>query len=260
MPAEGRHVPMPRAVMLCFRVLIRQVFTWGRLAVLGSLGLVVVALAGYTGRNTAGHITDADMLGQGARIADNIGLVFLVPIVALVFASSVLGDIKEDGTLVYLWMRPIGRGPLAVGAAAAALALTLPLTAVPVAAAGWLAAGAASVDGSTGLLWAGMASAAMGATFYVAIFMLLGLLVRRAIMFGIGYLLFWEGIATGFGSYAYIYNLSPLSYTRSLMTRLSGVELTGNPHSVAQALVVLGLLAALLTVLSGIRIKRMEVA
>ena len=251
---------MLRAVALCFRVLIRQVFTWGRLAVLGLLGLVVVALAGYIGRHAADHSTVSDMLGQGARIADNVGLVFLVPIVALVFASSVLGDIQEDGTLVYLWARPMGRGPLAVGAAAAALVLTLPLTAIPIAAAGWLAAGAGRVDGSVDLLWAGAASAAVGAIFYVAIFMLLGLLVRRAIMFGIGYLLFWEGIATGFGSYAYMYDLSPLSYTRSLMTRLSGVELTSNPHSATQALVTLGLLTMLLIVLSGVRLKHMEVA
>ena len=54
-----------------------------------------------------------------------------MPIVALVFGSSVLGETREDGTLVYLWLRPMNRAPIVAGAAAAAATAALPLTVIP---------------------------------------------------------------------------------------------------------------------------------
>ena len=40
---------------------------------------------------------------------DSYGLSLLIPVVALVFASAALGYLAEDGTLVYLWLRPLAR-------------------------------------------------------------------------------------------------------------------------------------------------------
>ena len=167
---KQRYVSMQQAVWLYYRVLIRQVTTPEQARDYGAAGLRLPSPSpgtmGGTSQNISavGDLSVVDvMLDEGGRFADSVGLVFLVPVVALVFGSSVLGDIQDDGILVYLWMRPMGRGALAVGAAAAALAVTLPLTVIPIAAAGWLAAG--RVDGSVDLIWAGAASAASGNDF-----------------------------------------------------------------------------------------------
>ena len=45
---------------------------------------------------------------------------FVLPVVALVFAGAAIGDLRDDKTLVYLWLRPMDRWPIVVGAALAA--------------------------------------------------------------------------------------------------------------------------------------------
>ena len=45
----------------------------------------------------------------------NLGFTMVVPIVALVFATAAFGDLKEDSTLVYLWLRPMDRWPMGCG-------------------------------------------------------------------------------------------------------------------------------------------------
>ena len=54
---------------------------------------------------------------DGATLVNDYGLTVLVPVVALVFSSSTLGDLVDDKTLVYIWLRPVNR--LTVAAAAA---------------------------------------------------------------------------------------------------------------------------------------------
>ena len=71
---------------------------------LGALGLVSV-LVGFA----IGHADLVDPLRQGTRFVNGFGLSLLVPVATLVFASAALGDPNEDGTLVYLWLRPVAR-------------------------------------------------------------------------------------------------------------------------------------------------------
>ena len=54
---------------------------------------------------------------DGADLVNDYGFTVLVPVVALVFSSSTLGDLVDDRTLVYIWLRPVNR--LTVAAAAA---------------------------------------------------------------------------------------------------------------------------------------------
>ena len=51
--------------------------------------------------------------------------------VSLVFGTAALGDLVDDGTLVYLWTRPQRRTSLALGAWSAALTYAVPLVVVP---------------------------------------------------------------------------------------------------------------------------------
>ena len=257
-PAPVRRlVPRLRAAVLTYRVLVRQVITPGRLAALGALGALMILvgwLVGITAED--GDRSAAEPLSDGASYADGFGLIIIVPIVALVFGSSVLGETREDGTLVYLWLRPMARAPVVAGAAAAAATAALPLTVIPAAAGGWLAAD--RVAGSADLALAAAAAAALGTAAYSSLFVLLGLLVRKPIIWGIGYVLLWEGLAVGLGDFAA--RLSLRGYTRSVLSRVSGIDYGFDAHTATTALMVLAAVAVVGLILAAVRLNRLEVA
>ena len=146
--AANRHVGAVRATLLCYRVLIRQIVSVGRLAALGALGAIMIVVGWVVG--VAGADRDfgsSAMLRDGAGYADAFGLIVIVPIISLVFAAASLGDARDDGTLVYLWLRPMGRAPVAVAAAAVSMTVALPLCVAPTVLGGWLASGRVAGSG-----------------------------------------------------------------------------------------------------------------
>ena len=253
----GRYVPRLRAAALTYRVLVRQVVTPGKLAALGVLGALMILVGWLVGLAAGvGERGAAGLLRDGASYADGFGLIIIVPIVSLVFGSSVLGETREDGTLVYLWLRPMDRGPVVAGAAAAAVTAALPLTVVPTVVGGWLATD--RVAGSADLVWGAAAAAALGTAAYSSLFVLVGLLVRKPIMWGIGYVLLWEGLAVGLGDFAA--RLSLRGYTRSVLSRVGGVDYGFDAYTTTTALVVLAAVAVAGLALAAVRLNRLEVA
>ena len=217
-------MPRLRAAALTYRVLVRQVVTPGKLVALGALGALMILVGWLVGIAALdGERGAAGLLRDGAGYADGFGLIIIVPIVALVFGSSVLGEAREDGTLVYLWLRPMDRGPIVVGAAAAAATAALPLTVIPTAVGGFDWFGRCDPPASPGR---GVRGPGCGANYHKAHrgsaaatrsarmscggsatahcvpgraqVVLVGRRVdlcwcRKPIMWGIGYVLLWEG-------------------------------------------------------------------
>jgi ABC-2 type transport system permease protein len=171
----------PSSFRTVWWVLVRSISTRGRFAGLSLLGLGAIALG------LAVHLTHAgNRPGAAWSLVDSYGLSLLIPVVSLVFASAALGDLAEDGTLVYLWLRPLPRWQLALAAFAAAVTVVTPVAVLP------LVVGAA-VSGQGLRLVAGAAAGGMLATVaYSAVFCGLGLRVRRALVWGLAYLLIWE--------------------------------------------------------------------
>ena len=253
----SRHVPAARAAVLTYRALVRQVITPGKLFALGALGALMILVGWLVGLSSADEsLSGAQLLRDGAAYADGFGLIILVPIVSLVFGSSVLGEAREDGTLVYLWLRPMNRGPVAAGAAAAAATAALPLTVVPTALGGWLAAD--RVAGSADLLWGAVAAAALGTAAYSSLFVLVGLLLKKPILWGLGYVLLWEGLAVGLGDFAA--RLSLRGYTRSVLSHLSGIDYGFDSYTTTTALVVLAAVSVAGLILAAVRLNRLDVA
>ena len=253
----SRHVSAVRASALTYRALVRQVVTPGKLFALGALGALMIVVGWLVGLAGADQdLSGARLLRDGAAYADGFGLIIIVPIVSLVFGSSVLGEAREDGTLVYLWLRPMNRAPVAVGAAAAAVTAALPLTVIPTVVGGWLAAD--RVAGSVDLLWGAAAAAALGTAAYSSLFGLLGLLVRKPIIWGLGYVLLWEGLAVGLGDFAA--RLSLRGYTRSVLSHLSGIDSGFDSYTTTTALVVLAAVSVSGLILAAVRLNRLDVA
>ena len=241
-------VAAPRAIVIVYRLLLLQLVTRGRLLALSAVGLVVAGVAWAVG--AADGIDDP--LEAAVQVISNLGFAVLVPVVALVFASASLGDAREDGTLVYLWLRPIDRWPVVVGAWLAAITVSLPLTVIPLGVAALLAGGGAE------LLFATTLAAVVGVVAYSALFVLLGLIVKNSIVWGLGYVLVWEGIVAAFGSFAA--KLAIRGYTRSILTSVTDVDLDLGDLPLAAGVAVPLLVAAATLVLASLRLRDLDVA
>ena len=256
-PTAQRHrVGAVRATALCYRVLIRQIFSVGRLVALGALGAVMVVVGWVVGNSAdGGGSANTGALFDGASYADGFGLIIIVPIVSLVFAAASLGDVRDDGTLVYLWLRPMGRAPVVVAAAAAAATVSLPLCVVPTALGGWFATD--FVAGSGGVALGALAAAALGTVAYSCLFVLLGLLFRKAVLWGIAYVLLWEGLAVGLGDFAE--RLSLRGYARALLSRIADIDLGFTAYELVTAVIVLASVSAVSLALATVRLSRLNV-
>lgn len=245
---NGPSVSPLHAFRLTYRVVLAQLVTRGRVLALTLVGAVVAVVAAAVG---ASDEID-DPLEAAVRVIADLGFTALVPIVALVFATAALGDLRDDGTLVYLWLRPMDRWPIAIGAWAAAVTLSLPLTVVP------LGVAAILVDGGGTLVGATVLASVVGVVAYAGLFVLLGLLVRNSIVWGLGYVLIWEGIVAAFGNIPA--RLAVRGYTRSIITSRTGVDLDLGDVSLAPSVIVPLVAAALALALAGRRLRTMDVA
>ncbi len=232
---------------LTHRVLVRQLLTMGRAVALGLLGAAVILVA------WAVRASDSTSLTEDAlRVIVDLGFGVVIPIVVLVFASGALGDLREDGTLVYLWLRPVHRWPVVVGACTAAFFVSLPFTVLPVTIAA-LVTGA----GST-LVTASLIAGLVAVVAYTALFVFFGLIVKNAVVWGLGYVLVWETIAAGFGTIPA--RMAIRGYSRSILTSRVGVELELADVSQAAGVIVPLAIAVAAIVLGTWRLARLDVA
>jgi ABC-2 type transport system permease protein len=173
-------------VSAVYRVLLRAQLSRGRLAALVVAGLVVVGIGALAGLD-----------GGSARVARDVtvqaGLALLVPVVALLIGSATLGDPTEDGSVIHLWLTPLERWRLTAAALAAAVTVIVPAAVLPVA----VAAALAGAPADTVLAAAAMATAA--ALVYTSLFVGVGFRVRRALLWGLLYVVIWEGAVATVG-------------------------------------------------------------
>ncbi|MEQ8438026.1 MAG: hypothetical protein RIB65_11070 [Ilumatobacter fluminis] len=245
---SGRSVSPFAAIGLTYRLLLRQLVSRGRVLALLAVGLAVAAVAWAVGSSS--DVTDP--LEASVGVIAGLGFTVVVPVVSLVFATAALGDAREDGTLVYLWLRPIDRWPVVVGAWLAALTVSLPLTLGPLALAAVLSGEAGTIFGAT------MVASIVGVVAYSAVFLLVGLLVKNPIVWGLGYVLIWEGVISAFGSSAA--QLAISGYTRSIVTAMTDVDVDLGDQSLAAGVIVPILVAVVALFVAARRLDGMDVA
>ncbi len=158
------------------------------LVLLALLPVGVAILVRLSGREGAGgeEVTTA--------IMDRLIVTTLLPIVGLVFGTAAIGAELEDGTALFLLVKPIDRWRIVVAKLLVAVGLSIAL----VAPASFIA-GAILAPGGTGLAGAVGATlgTAVGATIYATVFFALSLVTGRALAIGLIYILVWEGILAG---------------------------------------------------------------
>jgi ABC-2 type transport system permease protein len=122
---------------------------------------------------------------------DQLVLALATPIIALLLGTSAFNAEAEDGTLLYLVTTTTPRWWIAVARVVFAAVLTAALSALAIWGTGYLVQGNHDRDGVTRAF---TIAAAFGGAVYASFFTLLALITRRALVVGLGYIIFWEGL------------------------------------------------------------------
>jgi len=141
----------------------------------------------------------------------------LLPLATLVLSTAALGDEVEDRTLQYLTLKPIGRWQIALAKFVAVLIVTVPILWFGIFVT-WLVGCWSYLGDCTDLLWPMFASSAIGIFGFGSLFMLVSLLMQRALLVGIFYVFIWESALSRF--LPGIRTFSIRHYTQSMFVHL----------------------------------------
>jgi ABC-2 type transport system permease protein len=120
------------------------------------------------------------------------GIAILMPLLSLVAGTGSIGPEIDEGSIVYLLAKPINRYSIVVTKLAVAAAVVVAFGVLPIALSGLVLTGEVgrvTVAFTIGALCGGLA--------YAALFLLLAVVRRNAVVFGLVYALVWESLVGG---------------------------------------------------------------
>ena len=155
------------------------------------LALLGVLLIGIVGLFLLSEPTPDEALQVTRELLGDLAIGVLLPLVAVIVGTSVIGSELDDGTIVYLLARPVPRWRIVVVKLLVAW-LVVSLLVAPAT----LVAGLIGQDDPA--LAIGFAAAVVvGALEYTAVFVALSLVTSRALIVGLAYVVVWEGVVAG---------------------------------------------------------------
>ena len=227
-------------VEVTFRGLLgrRRIFLLVLLAALPVLIGLLIRIAG--GR------PDAD------RVLDTLVVRFVMPLVALIVGTTVIGSEIDDGTAVFLMVKPIARWRIVLAKTVVAAGLTAVLIVPAVIISSILLS---RTDLAT-TLEAFTVACFFGGTAYAIAFLALSAFTSRAFLIGLAYVLIWEGVLA-----------SILEGTKFLSIRQAtlgiaaalGVDTPGQPLAAGVSAAVLAVVIAGGFMIASWRLARFEI-
>lgn len=130
--------------------------------------------------------------GAGSAIVSLLGYSLVLPLIALLAASAVLGPEVDDGSVVYLLAKPVNRFVVGFSKFVIAWLATMALGALPLLVAGLITE---TDHPERGLGW--MVGGVVAGTAYTALFLALSAITRHAVVIGLLFVLLWEGLLGG---------------------------------------------------------------
>ena len=206
-----------------YRLLLRTQVTVQRLLGIGALAALSVVI-GLFARS------DVDHSQAAADSVSGYGLGILVPLAALWLGTSAIGDLVEDKLLVYLSLKPVPRWQLPAAAILATASIVIPLTALPLTA-------SALVAGAGDLAWVTFLAASLAGLAYAGLFVAAGIWFRRAVWWGLAFVLIWENVVPYSADGAARYTV--VGWGASILGLASGIDVEREAGSGGAAVVVL---------------------
>jgi ABC-2 type transport system permease protein len=185
------------------------------------------------------------------RVLDTLVVRTVMPLVALIIGTSALGSEIEDGTAVYLMIKPIARWKIALAKILVAAALTA-LLIVPS-----IVISALLLGGDSTAIVGYSVAALVGGSAYAAAFVTLSVFTSRALLLGLAYVLIWEGVLSGLltGTKFLSIRQATLGLAAALGVNVPG----GDPLSPDVSVVVLGVVLIGSFLLASWKLTRFEI-
>ncbi|MFI0370272.1 ABC transporter permease [Actinomadura sp. 1N219] len=206
--------------------------------------LVLAAILRATGNN------DLDV---SAGVLQQFGLATLLPLLALIAGTGVIGPEIDDGQIMYVLTKPIPREVIVLTKLAVAIVLVTVFAVVPT-----LLAGLVLIGTTAEVTPAFTVGVLVGGVAYSAVFVALGVASRNAATIGLLYALVWESLLGSFAPGAKSASIQQwsLSVTDAL-TSASPVESSVNLTVAITLLIVVTAVAAFL---AAFRLRSLTVA
>jgi ABC-2 type transport system permease protein len=234
---------------------IRQVLGRRRsILMLVGAGLPILIAFLYAANNGSDDISPERFTTTG--LMSHLVTSSILPIVALVFGTAVLGAEIEEGTAVYLLSKPISRAQIILSKLLVAWLSTFVIV-VPAA----VLAAVVALEGTDpdGISAAFAVALTVGALAYSAFFVLLSVLTSRALIVGLLYVFIWEGVVTNLFSGTRL--LSIREFTLALADALTPVRASAFEANlgVTQGVIMMAAVIVGATFLATRQLQRFEI-
>lgn len=181
----------------------------------------------------------------------------ILPLATVILATNALGNELEDRTLVYLMLKPIRRSRIIIEKYSAVVQSTwVTLTAGAIIA--WVMASRGDALDNVDMLAAAVLAMLVGVFTYGALFLALSLIIPRALIAGIIYILIWESLLGRIIPGARL--LSIQHYVQSIYSRLlSDVQFQVNDAlRFPSAMLAVSVLTAFALLFATMRLRAMD--
>lgn len=233
----------PTIAMITFRAMLGR----RRALLLLALPLVLLVLAG------ALRVTGNNDLDISADVLEKFVLATLLPLLALIAGTGVIGPEIDDGQIMYVLTKPIARHVIVLTKVAVAIVLLLLFGVVPTFLAGLLLTGTTAqmtVAFTVGVLVGGVA--------YCAVFVALAVASRNAVVIGLLYALVWESLLGNFAPGAK--SASVQQWALSVSDALTPASTVTSTVRLPVAITLLIAVTLIGTLLAAFRLRSLPVA
>ena len=216
---------------------------------LAVLPVLVALLFRLTDTNDNPQTWTAEVLYRGLIVTA------VLPLTALMFGTSVIGDELEDGTAIYLLTKPIPRWEILLPKLLAPWLLTSVILVVST-----VVAGLVAIDsGGRDVVYGAALAMVLGALVYTVLFVMLSIVSTHALIIGLIYVFIWEGAVAGL--FEGVRYLSVRHYTLGVADWASGhVPNTFDAYvGGSTALVLMAIATALAAAFANQRLRQAEI-
>jgi ABC-2 type transport system permease protein len=193
----------------------------------------------------------------GAKVEDwgdpvivALGIAIMLPVVALIVGTGVLGSEIDDGTLAHILAKPLPRSEIVLSKLYVAIVVTAVTAGVPLFLTGL-------IGGSTSLAFGLLFGAVIGSIAYCSLFVLLSLLSRVPVLVGLAYIVIWEGLLGRLLTGTSV--LSIQQYVLTVTERVSHVDFVSTRVSLPVAVAMTFIVAVGATLLAIDRLRSFSV-
>lgn len=197
-------------------------------------------------------ITGADD-GITKGLLSGFAIATMVPLIGVIAGTGAIGPEIDDGSIVYLLSKPVRRRTIIFTKLLVAMAVSAGFAAIPTFVAGLV------LDGnSRHLAVAYGVAAAVASLAYSAIFLLLGVLTRHAVVAGLVYALVWESLIGSLVPGAR--TLSVQQWALALASKVSDGDAVTSSVGLTTSVVLLVAVTVVATWFAGNRLRSLKLA